>query len=327
MIVSVGMSHTNTCGPWNSPSGRLGSNRLWAVYTRCPYKLSKPSPTSKLFTALSSMKCTRIRRAAPICNPPVIDRSPLVETPAFSKGVTRECRFLTPASSISEPPSVLFSPHVMEIVLNCLLRITLEFHLSLMRNNSALTQLLDGRHVVGDEEHGPARLADFSHLAQAFLLECHVAHGQHLVRDQYIGAEVSSQGEGQSDVHSTGVVFDRRVEKFLDLGKRYDLVKAGKDFAPAHAQQGTVEKDVLAARQLRMKTGSLFEQARDPAAQLNIPIGGIGNSRDDLEQRALARTGLSDNSPPLAISNVKTHIAQSPELIVVRRTALTAPRP
>ena len=63
-----------------------------------------------------------------------------------------------------------------------------------------------------------------------------------------------------------GIALDRRVEEFLDLGEGDDLVELPADLGAAHAEDGAVEIDVLAAGQLGMKAGADFEQARDAAA-------------------------------------------------------------
>ena len=72
--------------------------------------------------------------------------------------------------------------------------------------------------------------------------------------------------EGKPHIHAAGVALDRRVEELLHLGEGHDLVEFSSNLAPGHAEDGAVEKDVLAAGQFRMKAGADFKQARDPPA-------------------------------------------------------------
>ena len=60
-----------------------------------------------------------------------------------------------------------------------------------------------------------------------------------------------------------------RVEEFLDLGERDDLVELAFDLPAAHAEDRAVEENVLAAGQLRVKAGADFQQARDPALEMS----------------------------------------------------------
>ena len=56
------------------------------------------------------------------------------------------------------------------------------FYLSLVEQNSALAQILDGSDVVTHEEYGTAALlGDFFHLAEALLLELDITHGEDFV--------------------------------------------------------------------------------------------------------------------------------------------------
>ena len=110
---------------------------------------------------------------------------------------------------------------------------------------------------------------DLRHLAEALLLELGVADGEHLVDDQDLGFQMRRDGEGEPHIHARRVALDRRVEKFLDLGEGDDLVELPFDLGAAHAEDGAVEKDVFAAGQFGMKAGADFEQAGDPAGELD----------------------------------------------------------
>ena len=106
------------------------------------------------------------------------------------------------------------------------------------------------------------------HLAEAFLLELSVADRQHLVDDQNLRFQMRRDGKGEAHIHAAAVALYRRVEKFLDSrqsrrSRRICVVIS----ARRHAEDGAVEKDVLAAGQFGVKAGADLEQAGDPAAQ------------------------------------------------------------
>jgi hypothetical protein len=81
--------------------------------------------------------------------------------------------------------------------------------------------------------------------AQALVLEALVADGQHLVDEQDVGAHVDGCGERQAHVHTGGVELDGDIDKALELGKGYDLVKATRHLAAAQAEHRAVQEDVL----------------------------------------------------------------------------------
>ena len=108
-------------------------------------------------------------------------------------------------------------------------------------------------------------LRHVAHLAEALALERGVADGQHLVDDQDLRLEVRRDGEGEPHVHAARVALDRRVEELLDLGEGDDLVELAIDLGLAHAEDGAVEVDVLAAGQLGVEAGADLQQRADAA--------------------------------------------------------------
>ena len=66
--------------------------------------------------------------------------------------------------------------------------------------------------------------------------------------------------EGQPEIHAAGVEFDRRVDERRDFGESDDLVELPADFRAPHAENGTVQEDVLASGELRMEAGPDLQQ-------------------------------------------------------------------
>jgi hypothetical protein len=65
---------------------------------------------------------------------------------------------------------------------------------------------------------------------------------------------VGRHSKGQAQAHPTRIVLDRRFDKLLDARKVHNLVELGDDLVATHAQDCAIEKDILAACQLVVKT-------------------------------------------------------------------------
>ena len=126
-------------------------------------------------------------------------------------------------------------------------------------------------------------------------------------------------GKRKPHIHPAGVALDRRVEELLDLGKSNDLVELASDLVRAHAEDRAVEIDVLAARQLRMKSSADLEQAGDAADDGDAPLARLGDARQDLQERGLAGAVAADDAEHLAALNLEAHVLQRPEFLGRRR--------
>ena len=84
-----------------------------------------------------------------------------------------------------------------------------------------------------------------------------------------------------------------------------------------HAQDGAVEIDVLAAGQFGVKAGAHLQQRTDAPLDLHLPLGGCGDAREDLEQRALARAVAPDDAHDLAALHLEVDVAQRPDRVAV----------
>ncbi len=125
--------------------------------------------------------------------------------------------------------------------------------------------------------------------------------------------------EGETHVHAARIPFHRRVDELGDLGEGDDLVELAADLGAAHAEDGAVEEDVLAARELGMEAGADLEQRGDAAAQAGAAGGGLGDAGKDLEERGLARAVAADDADDLAGRDIERDVAEGPELGLVRR--------
>ena len=171
---------------------------------------------------------------------------------------------------------------------------------------------------MADEQDGAAAAGHLVHLGQALLLERRVADRQHFVHQQDLRLQMRRNGECQPQIHTTRIPFDGGVDEPLDTGKGNHVVEAARNLCSLHAQNGAIQKDVLAPRQLRMKARANFEQAAHPAANLRAAFGRLRDAREDLQERALTGAVVADHPEHLAGGHLQRHVAQCPDRVVDR---------
>ena len=162
--------------------------------------------------------------------------------------------------------------------------------------------------------------SDILHLPEALLLELGVADGQHLVDDQDFGIEIRRDCECQPHVHAAAVALDRSVEKLLDPREIDDLVELLFDFPARHTEDAAVEKDVLAAGELGMEPSADLQQAGNTPMDVDLAGRGPGDPREDLQQCALAGSVAADDADHLARMDVKIHVLDGPEQLMILPT-------
>src|SRR5581483_267516 len=136
--------------------------------------------------------------------------------------------------------SALRPRNITQIMLHRILRTALENQPATVEHDSPAAQVLDGGHVVRDKQNRPAAAADLCHFAQALSLKRDVAHCKHLVHDENLGIEVGGYRERQAYVHAAGIMLDRCIEKLFYFSECHDLIEAGDDFRPPHAEDRAV---------------------------------------------------------------------------------------
>src|SRR5262249_34943909 len=116
-------------------------------------------------------------------------------------------------------------------------------------------------------------------------------------------------------IHSATVMLYRGIQEFLDFGEGHDLVKFLSNFALRHPKDGAIEEDILAPGQLRVKASADLQEARDPPAQQNAPLGRLCDAAEDLEQSALAGPVAPDDADDLGLFNVEAHVLERPKFL------------
>ena len=75
--------------------------------------------------------------------------------------------------------------------------------------------------------------------------------------------------------------------------------------------------DVVAAGQLGMKAVPTSSSDPTRPRKLGDPVGRLGDSREDLEQRALAGAVAADHAEHLAVSYLNRHVPQGPDQLLI----------
>jgi hypothetical protein len=73
-------------------------------------------------------------------------------------------------------------------------------------------------------------------------------------------------------------MLERRIQKFGDFRKRHDLIKLAPNLPPAHAENRSVQIDIFAAGELKMKSRADFKQTAHGPTNLRPARGRKGHA-------------------------------------------------
>src|SRR5438105_189453 len=136
--------------------------------------------------------------------------------------------------------------------------------------------------IVG---HQHDRLALFAKLIQASVTlgaKLGIAYCQHLINQQNIGIYLRGDGKSQTHEHAGRILLNGRINEVSQSSKIEDLLFAFLDRAPGKPEQETVQDDVLASRQVVMKSCSQLDQRSHAALHRNFPQSGTVYPGNDL---------------------------------------------
>ena len=189
------------------------------------------------------------------------------------------------------------------------------------RRSTARAQMpVDRGRVVGDEDDRAAALLELEDLPEALALELLVADGEDLVQQQHVDLEMRGDRETEPHVHPRRVRAHRDVDEALQLREGDDLVHVPPDVLALEAEDGAVQVDVLAARELRVEAGAELEQRADAALDGNGAGGRLDDPRDEPEQRRLPGAVAADQPDRLAGRDARRDVAQRPDVRPTRAT-------
>src|SRR5262245_1623908 len=98
---------------------------------------------------------------------------------------------------------------------------------------------------MADKKDCPSAASHVIHLTKRFPLEFCVADRQNLIHQKNFRLQMRGHRKGETNVHTAGVSFDRRIQKFFDFGKSDDLIKFASDLSMSHAENCAIQIDIL----------------------------------------------------------------------------------
>src|ERR1051325_5941128 len=165
-----------------------------------------------------------------------------------------------------------------------------------------------------NEHDSRATLLQLGDPLNTLLLERRVSDGENLIQQQDIRIQVGSDRESQTHVHARRVTLNRCINKLPELRKVYNAVELLGDLSSQHAENRTVQINVLAPGKLRMKTGADFYQRGKPAVDHDFAGTRSRNSGEQLEDRALAGAVVTDDAERFRSLHVETYILECPKV-------------
>src|SRR5258708_17805296 len=111
------------------------------------------------------------------------------------------------------------------------------------------------------------------HFSKTLLLELRIPYRQHFIDDQNFRIQECGDGKSKAQLHPAGVMFQRRVQKFLYATKVNDLVEFVFNLSAFHPQQGTIEENIFPTCEFRVKTRAHLKQTCNSSARNNPAAG------------------------------------------------------
>ena len=119
-------------------------------------------------------------------------------------------------------------------------------------------------------------------------------------------------------MHPRGIALDRGVDELADPREFNDVIEYRVDFSLFHSQQGRVQVGVFAAGELRMHSGSHFDECPDSSADLGESSAWLRDARQQLEQGALPGAVAANDAQHFAFLESEGDIFEGPQNLLRR---------
>ena len=167
------------------------------------------------------------------------------------------------------------------------------------------------------QQDGPAIPLDLLDAGKTFALKRLVTDRQGFVDDQNPGIHAYGHRECQPGIHAAGIVLDRLVDEFADIGKAGNVIETIGNLLVFQPQHRCVHEHVLAASELRVEAGAEFQQRCHPALGLDGSLGRVQCTADHLQQRGFPGTIATNDAYRFAFGNLQRYTPKRPEFAVV----------
>ena len=172
---------------------------------------------------------------------------------------------------------------------------------------------LDERGIVTDEKDGHAAFVKPPNAGQALLLKVNVPHGEGFVDDQHLGLHAGGHGEGKAHRHAGGISAQGLIDEILQFGELDDLGSFGGELSLAEPRESAIEKNVLPAGELLVKSHTQLQQRRYAPLDGETARGRDGRAGQEFEQGRLTSAVDTHDSQGRSGLNFEVDIAQRPE--------------
>jgi len=122
--------------------------------------------------------------------------------------------------------------------------------------------------------------------------------------------------EGEANIHPSGVLFHRPVYKLSDFSECFYVWQGTNHLFAGEAKDLTIQEDVFASGELRIKACSQFQQRGNSPASDYTACCRLQNSADDLKQRTLPAAIRSDETDNFASFHRETNVSKRPKVFV-----------
>ena len=181
-----------------------------------------------------------------------------------------------------------------------------------------MTEARDRTHVVRDEDDRAPFVAHPVEDVEALLLEGGVAHGQHLVDQQYVGIDLDRNRKGQAHVHPRGVVLELEVLKLFELGELDHPLVASASLPRREPEHDAVERHVVVGGQVGIEADAQLYERGHPTVAPDLPLVGTVDAGQALQERALATAVAPDYAEELPRLDREGDVLQRVQLLVTR---------
>src|SRR5262245_13671960 len=127
---------------------------------------------------------------------------------------------------------------------------------------------------------------------------------------------MSGDRKCQSEIHARRIMLDGCFQELFHFRKRNDFVKLAFDFLRPHSQDSAIQEYVLAPGQVRMKTGSNFQQRAQMTVNIYFSRRRFGYPSQNSKEGRLAGTITSDDPDDFAGLGIKTDVLESPKSLL-----------
>src|SRR4051812_11223580 len=193
-------------------------------------------------------------------------------------------------------------------------------HAAVIQEQSSFAKARNGAEIVADEDDRLAAGVQAFEDPEALLLERLIAYRQDLVQQQDVGFDLRGDRERQANLHPGREVLELLVDEPLELGEGDDLVEPGVELLPRQAEEGAIDPDVVPRVELGVETNAELDERRELAVHRDEALVLPVDTRDDLEQRALAAPIRPDHAEELTPRYRERHVLQG-KLLLRRRSA------